>query len=41
MKRGKLLTILIGVCVILVLVALPFMSACGPAAPGEEEEEEE
>ena len=41
MKRNKLLVLLIGICLILVLVALPFMSACGPAEPGEQEEEEE
>jgi len=41
MKRRKLITLLIGVCLVLVLVALPFMSACGPAGPGEQEEEEE
>jgi len=40
-KRNKLLVLLIGICLVLVLLALPFMSACGPSAPGEEEEEEE
>ena len=41
MKRSKLFALLIGICLVLVLVALPFMSACGPSAPGEQEEEEE
>jgi len=40
-KRNKLLVLLIGICLVLVLLALPFMSACGSSAPGEEEEEEE
>ena len=41
MKRRKLLVLLIGVLLIAALVALPFMSACGPSGPGEQEEEEE
>lgn len=41
MKRNKLLTLLIGVCLVLALVALPFMTACAPEGEEEEEEEEE
>ncbi len=41
MKRSKLLTLLIGVCLVLALVAVPFMSACAPEVVEEEEEEEE
>jgi ABC-type branched-subunit amino acid transport system substrate-binding protein len=41
MKRNRLLTLLIGVCLVLVLAALPLMSACGTAGEEEEEEEEE
>jgi len=40
-KRNKLLVLLIGICLVVVLAALPFMSACSPAGPGEQEEEEE
>ena len=40
MKRNKLLTLLIGVCLVLALVAVPFMSACAPEVVEEEEEEE-
>jgi len=43
-KRNKLLTLLIGVCLIGALLILPLMSACAPeevVGPGEEEEEEE
>ena len=46
MKKRKLLTLLISICLILSLAAIPFMSACGddvepPDGEQEEEEEEE
>ncbi len=40
MRKNKLLTLLIGVCLVLALVAVPFMSACAPEVVEEEEEEE-
>ena len=40
MKKNKLLTLLIGVCLVLALVTVPFMSACAPEVVEEEEEEE-
>lgn len=40
MNRNKLLTLLIGVCLALALVTVPFMSACAPEVVEEEEEEE-